>query len=286
MEKDLLNRMLGLYADEEVAGFSKNAADFANPCYILTTTEGNKYALRVLGVQTPANARFETTLQARLAAHGIQTPRYLVLKNGDTVGEVDGNFFTLAPFIEGKRPSTITLALVEDFGATLATLHVALEGVEVETNEVQWLNPTNVELEIEKCDPVYKGPFKEKLKSIALFKTDLPKAVIHADLGLGNVFATHDRIETVFDFETAEYSYRILDIAATYLFFSFDDVFLKEDILGAIIRGYNRHATQKITDEELAHLPEAIQYVAIACGAWSASRGLTESAQKFLNLAV
>lgn len=284
MNQEQLSRMLSLYVDEEVVEFSKNEVDFANPCYIITTNTGKKYALRVLGVQTPENARYETVIQARLASCGIQTSRYLTLKNGDTVGESEEGFFTLAAYIEGKRPSAITLELVEDFGACLAKIHVALANVPISFNEVQWLNPKNIEIEIGKCGPEVAERYKKLLQGVHFLDKELPKTVIHADFGLGNVFARDGHIETVFDFETAEYSYCIFDIAATYLFFAMDKAYPAELILEHLLRGYNANAAQKITDEERAYLREAMIYVAVACSVWSINRNLPIPAANFLAL--
>src|SRR5439155_12843856 len=103
-------------------------------------------------------------------------------------------------------------------GATLARIHTSLHGMTIPSSDLQWLQPEHAERNVH----AYSGPLQAKFavllqKGQELFEANLPKAVIHGDLMINNVFAADDKITVVFDLETVDHNYRVLDVARTFL---------------------------------------------------------------------
>lgn len=273
--------MLAAYSDEAVAGFVRNKTALANQCYIVDTESGHRFALRILVTQPPDNARREADLQARLASSGIDTPRYLVLRNGELVGEHGGAHFTIARFIGGKHPTTVTPELAQSFGETLARLHLAFEGVELPPSQLQWLTMKNVQAELGACSGPLRDRFDALLRQAELPST-LPRAVLHGDLSMSNVFADMSKVEVVFDLETVEENYRVLDLARTYLSLAMADG--DPDIVRQrLFHGYDEVARAAITDDERTNFDNAIRYTAVACAAWCANHGAESFAVDYMS---
>jgi Ser/Thr protein kinase RdoA (MazF antagonist) len=266
-----LNQFFHSYIEEELASSERNIAAFANDVYNLTDIKGQRYVMRVLKDQLPETVQTEAIMQHKLTEAGIRTPAYIELNDGSYVGIQDGTSFTLSKYIEGEVPKTASLELVADFGATLAKLHTSLNGVSISPNKMQWFNLKNAKADFD----AYDGPLKEKLTYLIgsgerLFGINLPKAVTHGDLWLGNVFAEGDKVTAVFDLETAEYTYRIIDLARTYLSMRMETGYASKDLIEHLFNGYNSVATTPLTAEERQNFGIATAYVASVCATWHA----------------
>lgn len=126
--------------------------------------------------------------------------------------------FTISRFIEGETPKNVSPKLIKCFAITLAKMHNALSNTVVTINKSQWLSQKNFKSSLDSYDdPLRDSIFELVDSSHNLFNLDLPKTVVHGASWLGNVFASKGKIRAVFDMEGAENTYRILDIARTYL---------------------------------------------------------------------
>jgi Ser/Thr protein kinase RdoA (MazF antagonist) len=108
--------------------------------------------------------------------------------------------------------------------------------------------------------------------------------VIHGDLWLGNVFAEGDRVTAVFDMETAEHTYRILDLARTYLSARRETELDPKTLLDTLYEGYNSAAATPLTAEERSNFGLAFQYVAGVCALWNALHDVGRGAEIYLDL--
>lgn len=267
-----LNQLFHNYLDDELASSERNPDAFANDVYNLTDTNGHKYVMRVLKTQLPETVQMEAAMQVKLAEAGVRTPAYLELEGGGFVGMHDGTSFTLSKHIEGEVPKSASLELVADFGATLAKLHSSLEGMHIPPSKMQWFNLKNAEEDL----AAYNGPLKGKLVNLIengkrLFELDLPKSVTHGDLWLGNVFADGDRVTAVFDLETAENTYRIIDLARTYLSMRMETGRPPQELIDKLFEGYDGAAKEPLTLEERKAFNLATAYVAGVCATWNAA---------------
>lgn len=269
-----LGELFHHYSPDELAASEKNGDAFANDAYNLRTVNGAEYVIRMLKLQLPETVEREVEMQHRLAEVGIGTPHYLTFDNGKHVGEHDGLTFTLSERIAGEVPKAASLGLIGSFGSTLARFHDALKDTEVPFSKMQWFQPKNVHEDLEK----YNGEAKPNIaKLIAdgeqLFQTDLPQTLIHGDLWLGNVFAEDDKVTAVFDMETAETNYRIIDLARTYLSMRLETEYGKEDIIDRLFSGYDTAASKPLTQEEKDNFGLAIRYVSGVCALWHELNG-------------
>ena len=269
-----LSELFHHYSPDELAASEKNGDAFANDAYNLRAVNGAEYVMRILKLQLPETVELEVEMQHRLAEVGIGTPHYLTFDNGKHVGEHDGLTFTLSERIAGEVPKTASLGLIGSFGSTLARFHDALKDTEVPFSKMQWFQPKNVHQDIEKYDGEAKPDIAKLITDgEQLFQTDLPQTLIHGDLWLGNVFAEGDEVTAVFDMETAEHNYRIIDLARTYLSMRLETEHSKDEIIDKLFDGYDAVASEPLTQEEKDSFGLAISYTAGVCALWHELNG-------------
>lgn len=269
-----LNEFFHQYSPDELATSEKNGDAFANDTYNLRAANGTEYVMRILKLQPPEMVEHEAEMQHRLAEVGIGTPHYLAFRSGKHIGEHDGLSFTLSERIPGEVPKTASLELISSFGSTLAQFHDALKDTEVPFSKIQWFQPKNVHEDLEK----YDGELKPDITKLItdgeqLFQTGLPQTLIHGDLWLGNVFAEGDEVTAVFDMETAEHNYRIIDLARTYLSMRLETEYSKDEIIDELFAGYDAAANRPLTQEEQDSFGLAISYTAGVCALWHELNG-------------
>ncbi|HSX07536.1 MAG TPA: phosphotransferase [Candidatus Saccharimonadales bacterium] len=279
-----LNELFHAYTSEDLAHAERNPAAYANDVYNLVTKGGQKYVMRILKEQRPETVAFEAFMQTKLAAAGIASPHYLQFPGGNFVGEHDGTYFTLSKFIAGHTPTSASLDLVADLGATLANLHDCLAGVQIPPSSMQWLDPKNAQASLDS----YHGVYKERLTALIgkhqrLFALQLPRAIIHGDLQLQNVFAANHKVTAVFDLETAENTYRIIDLARTYLSLRMDTSLDPNKLIEHLFAGYDSMARIPLTPEERSNFGLATDYVRGVCATWHALHD-TEYTDMYLGL--
>ncbi len=265
-------------ADVTSAARSKEA--FANEVFGITTSDGQRYFLKILSQsQEPAAIANEVSMQEQLLASGIITPRYLGMPSGSYIGECDDERFVLSEHISGAPPRIVSHKLIGSLGATLARLHDSLNGITVPKSTLQLLDPQEIQGAIMACD----RQERQTLNTFYNFGSqilDLPHAVIHGDLQLGNVFAEGDDVTAVFDLETAAHLPRVADIARTFTSIRFNSdpaKFPMDEVIGELTSGYNSAADMPLTPEEIARSKAAIVYV---CGAYAAWHTLRDTRYK------
>jgi Ser/Thr protein kinase RdoA (MazF antagonist) len=262
------------YSAEDIVEATRSTEAFANEVYDVTDSQGQRFFLKILKTQLPELIAAEIEMQQRLLSAGLHTPEYLEIKPGIFVGNHDDVRFILSKYIPGESPKEVTPRLVESFGATLAKIHDALEGVHVPSSNMQWLNPKRVENDL----AGYDGEVKPELLKLVragkvIFERNLPSAVTHGDLWMSNVFAEDGNITTVFDLETAEHTVRLVDLARTFTSIRFNSGFASNEIIDLLTKGYNSTAKTPLTPEEQANFNLAITFVAAACATWHAVHG-------------
>lgn len=262
------------YSQNDIIEATRSTEAFANEVYDVTDSGGQRFFLKILKTQLPEVVAIEVQMQQRLLAAELRTPEYVEIKLGTYVGSHDNSRFILSRYISGESPKDVTPELIESFGATLAKIHDALEGVHVPHNNMQWLNLQRVESDL----GGYNGDVKPELLKLVntgkvIFERNLPMAVTHGDLWMSNVFAEGNTITTVFDLETAEYTVRLVDLARTYTSMKFNSDLSSEQIIEVLTKGYNSVAKTPLTTEEQANFNLAIAFVAGACATWHAVHG-------------
>lgn len=262
------------YSSDNIIKATRSTEAFANEVYDVTDSQGQRFFLKILKTQLPEFVATEVQMQQRLLSAGLRTPEYLEIKPGSYVGDHGNARFILSKYIPGESPKDVTPELIGSFGATLAKIHDALKGVNILANNMQWLDPGRVEDDLAS----YDGEEQPELLKLVeagkvIFERNLPRAVIHGDLWMSNVFAENDTITTVFDLETAEYTVRLVDLARTFTSMRFNSDLTQSEIIKMLIKGYNSAAEIPLTPEEQASFNLAIVFVAGACATWHAVHG-------------
>jgi Ser/Thr protein kinase RdoA (MazF antagonist) len=284
-----LEKLLSYYRSEEITDFKQIIIGVSNDAYSVICASGSRYVIRVIHLQTAESARAEALIQQVMTKHGISTPVYLRLSNGEFVGRDDTDTFTIATLISGRHPKHGSLKLVQSLGAIMATLHNILQQDEIAIgyNTGQWLNPRNILIDIARCNPATQKRLQPIFdETLYIFDKSLPMAIIHGELASNNIFAKGDEVTTVFDFETAEYAPRILDVAFSYLSFVYDEELEPALVRETLLKEYNSVAEIKLTSQEEEYLPTAVRYVSAATAAWCFSRNYDEYGEKFLKAGI
>lgn len=269
-----LNDLFHEYSPIDVVSATTSEEAFANEVFDITTSDDQRYFLKVLKKQHADAIAHEVEMQKLLREAGISTPEYLEITPGQYVGQHETERFLLSRYIPGSSPKSVSSKLIRSFGATLARLHDALEGVSVPANDMQWLNPEKVKADVVSYDGEVRSDLDTLLEhGLPLFDQDLPRAVTHGDLWMSNVFAEDDEITTVFDLETAEEAPRIIDLARTYTSLRFNSEYTADEVLSGLVDGYNSVAKQQLTTAEVTNLNQAIAFVCGACATWHAVNG-------------
>lgn len=269
-----LNQLFHIYSPNELSQVKRNTSAYANEVYNLTDSNGQSYVMRVLKIQSPDTVNLEAQMQSRLNAAGIRSPQYLEFGDNNFVGEHNGYYFTLSKYIEGSAPTTARPELVRDFGVTLARIHNCLQGLIIPPNKMQWFDPKIAQEDLD----AYNGPLKDRLamlvgKSDELLTLGLPEAVIHGDLWLSNTFAEDDKVTAVFDFETAQNTARIIDLARTHTSMRRATSLPAQQIIDLLSSGYDSTASTPLTQIEKDNFRLAIAYASGVVAAWHAAKG-------------
>jgi len=262
-----LNRVFGEFSGDTLVAYRKNTLANANQLYIVTTASNKKYAIKFLETQNAEGAKSEITIQQKMRATSIRTPRYLPLKNREIVGTAGSKRFVVYKYVEGVQEKTATIQLIHDMGVTLAKIHQSIESVAVPFNGAQWLRLDNVRNELSHSSAFNRRLSEMLDENIHIFGSSLPQTVIHGDLTLNNLLTKNGKVTAIFDFETAEKTLRILDIARTFLSLTRTTEHTAKTILSKLSEGYNSAADIPLTKAELLNFKAAIRYVAVACAA-------------------
>lgn len=267
-----LSKLFQAYSAADIVEAGRNAAAFANDVYNLTDAEGNRFVMRILKIQDPTTVNLEANMQMRLNAAGIKTAQYLEIGDANYVGSKDGINFTLSKRIEGSIPSKVSPELVTDFGATLARIHDCLEGLVIPANNMQWFDPRIAQSDIDMFDSPIKPRITRLVESGSqILSLGLPEAVIHGDLWLSNTFADLDKVTAVFDFETAQNTVRIIDLARTYTSMKRETDLTQVQIIDLLIDGYNSVSSKPLIQAEKDNFKLAVAYVSGVVAAWHAA---------------
>ena len=265
------------YTGSPVVATSHLEYGYANESHRVELADGERIVVRILKLTTPERARQEVSIQHALVNAGITTPVSQTMNNGDVVGEIDGYAFTISQLIEGQHPQVVNEDLVIEFGRLLARFHNATQQLDIAGSS--WLSEPTISQEIAAVDdPTMRLRLQQmRVDVLHFYDAGLPLANIHGDMWASNVFAENGRITAVFDLETTEKTWRVLDIGRTAI-----DPALEmkatsvPDILEMLRDGYEE--VDDLTDKEQDALPNAFRLAAVACSAWHYNNGFQDYA--------
>lgn len=217
--EDALEKFIALYDIGGVLSFKGIAEGVENSNFLLHTEGGyfilTLYEKRVKKEDLP----FFIGLMDHLATRDINCPRPVRMKNGETLGELQGRPAAIVTFLEGMGIARPHAHHCREVGEALAKLHLAgqdYKGTRVNALTVPGWRPL-FDAAMDRADTVTPGLCAATEKSLTALETEwpknLPKGVIHADLFTDNVFFLKGKLSGVIDFYFACTDFLAYDLA-------------------------------------------------------------------------
>jgi len=229
-----------------------------NSNYLIETTK-SRFILTLYEKRVDvSDLPFFTSLLDHLADRGCSVPRLIKGRDTRQVREVCGRPAALIEFLSGVSVSHPTPAQARATGTALGQMHTALADFPLNrTNSLGlegWLALADkCGDDLDQITPGLKARVAEECAfQSANWPTDLPHAVIHADLFPDNVLMRGDAVSGLIDFYFACTDVRAWDVAVTHTSWCFDNEGRNYNAaLGeALIAGYDE--TFGLSDAERA----------------------------------
>ncbi|QRM54570.1 homoserine kinase [Sinorhizobium sp. BG8] len=204
--EDDLARFLTAYDTGTLTSYKGIAEGVENSNFLLHTTKGafilTLYEKRV----DPNDLPFFLGLMHHLADRGVSCPLPLPRKDGKLLGELSGRPAAMISFLEGMWLRKPAVRHCHEVGRALAQMHVAGEGFDLTRHNALSVGGWRPlwDRSSERADEVeagLQGEIADELDHLeALWPSDLPGGVIHADLFPDNVFFIGDQLSGLIDF--------------------------------------------------------------------------------------
>ncbi len=257
----------------------------ANINYVIKTMNGD-YVIKVLLTEKVSNLKNEILIQDQLIKKGVQCPKYITNKDHKYLFQKKGVKAVASKLIPGiKVGKVITNTLCFNMGEVLAKFHTSVS--KLDHPNKGWLNSTSINAKLvdqNKSDLLLSLIEMKNISKAVIYKSNLPKGIIHGDLYEGNILLNTEDLDTVsaiFDFEHSEENAFIIDIARTVLSIAEKEKRLESGLIESTLKGYESVRPLEVLEKEL--LPQAIKYVAGIGGCWLVLHGEVELARKYLS---
>lgn len=255
-----------------------------NRNYLVKTTTGSEYILRILVWQTLPGLKNELAIQKQLKKKCILTSHLLTAIDGKYYSTVKEKVITCTKKIVGKRLKNITLKQANQLGFLLSGFHVSVKYLPI--THKGWLSKEIALKEIKRLPVNQKTSLLKNFitENIDIFDHNLPCGIIHSDLHLANVLYTKSKEFAIFDFEESENNLFIIDIARAVTEMCVKNDKLDENLATAFLDGYQKQ--RKIEKEEFENLNKAMIYVSGAGSAWLYNEGYMNYVEENIKVAL
>ncbi len=241
---------------------AKGIAEGVENSNFLIDTTGGRFILTLYEKRVDANdLPFFLCLLDHLADRGLPVPRAIRDRTDAQLQIVADRSACLIEFLPGVSVTRPTAAQAHATGAALGRMHKAL-GDFTRTRENRlglagWNDLANrCGNDLNRIMPNLQQRVADELKWLDQhWPTDLPKAIVHADLFPDNVLMRGDAVGGIIDFYFACTEVRAWDVAVTHAAWSFaaDGAGYKAAVGDAIIAGYD--GSFGLSDAERAAFP-------------------------------
>jgi len=241
---------------------AKGIAEGVQNSNYLVDTEGGRFILTLYEQQVEAgDLPFFLALLDHLADRGLPVPRALKDRDGVQVQDLCGRPACLIEFLPGISLTTPSPAQARATGRALGAMHAALADFPLDRPNALGIAGWRAlagrcGASVDEIAPGFAARIADELDWLeAHWPTDLPRAVIHADLFPDNVLMLGDDVTGMIDFYFACTEVRAWDIAVTHSAWAFspDGATHDADVGAALLAGYAE--TFALTDAERAALP-------------------------------
>jgi homoserine kinase type II len=216
---DELRAFAADYDIGEVTSFKGIAEGVENSNYMLRTERGTYFLTLYEKRVAPADLPFFLALMEHLARRGIACPTPLHARDGAALRRLCGRPAALVTFLDGMSPRRVRPAHCAGVGGALAELHEAV--ADFPLSRPNSLSVAGWRSLYEACRgrahevrPGFSEELGAELAALeALWPTDLPRGVIHADLFPDNVLFRGEEVSGVIDFYFACTDFFAYDLA-------------------------------------------------------------------------
>ena len=255
-----LAAFLARYDVGELLGFKGIAEGVENTNYIVSTST-TQFILTLYEKRVaPADLPFFLGLMEHLSTNGLACPTPIRDLDGNALGELSGRPAALVSFLEGfwvRKPQPLHCRAV---GAAMARLHAAGSDFEIKRDNALGFAGWQPLFEkfAGKADEIHATLGRDiaaELKALeAIWPSDLPAGVIHADLFPDNVFFRGETLSGLIDFYFACNDAFAYDIAVGINAWCFEkDLSFNMTKGQAFLAGYT--SVRELSDAELSALP-------------------------------
>jgi homoserine kinase type II len=187
----------------------------------ITTTSG-KYVIRLYENRSYHSVLFECAVIEHLTAHSYPCPRLHRSRAGEPAGIFDGKPYAIFSFIEGEYLDQPTEEQKRQLIEHIASMHLITAGLQPPHTADRWnYNPTFLTqlaaAETRKIDDENAWRkldwYRAEIARLDL-PENLPRGVVHADFDWSNVLFKDGQFTALIDFDDANYTVLIYDIAA------------------------------------------------------------------------
>ncbi len=254
---------LSKYDIGEVTHFEGIEEGVSNTNFKVETTTG-LYALTLFEEATPEeDLPYFMDYTLHLDRKGYPAPGPAVMKDGGTIGRLNGRACALIKWLPGRWPRNADVRHATSAGEYLAKLHLA--GADFAQNRP---NPMGIEAWaglIARCEPKAAtsvraqdilADFRDELAYLkSVWPTDLKQGAIHADYFTDNVLMNDDGIVTgVIDYYYACTDFYAYDLAVSLNAWGFTPGGQAEpEMIAAFVNAYS--AVRPLSESEIAALP-------------------------------
>lgn len=189
--------------------------------YILETSQ-KKMVLRYYENRSKGYALFESNLIKYLTNKNYPCPDIVPNKQGKTVGIYNTKPFIIFEFVEGKNLEKPKTEQKKQLVKKVAELHILTKDYNPKYRQYRWNYNLSLcsKLAVREAKRIDTYNSRKKLKwflkelSTIELPTSLPKCICHCDFDFSNILFKGGKFKALLDFDDANYTYRIFDLAS------------------------------------------------------------------------
>jgi homoserine kinase type II len=251
----------------------KSVPTSGNITFLIDTVLG-KYILRLCPKGDRWRSREEIAAELELIdylkKHKFPAPCPIAKKTGEIIIEHKNKFGYLRKYNPGKATLKPNIKQVNEFGKTVGWFHSLIGDYKTKhKREHIWDLDTTKKYFLELKEAILKSNFPkaddfvaglEKELSNLSFPNELPRGMIHEDLGKRHILWKNNKISCILDFDRCYYGKLILDLGQAIRGWCFTDNWQKwsNKNLEALLNGYFQK--RKLTNLEKKYLFDAVKF--------------------------
>lgn len=281
-KRDVAN-VLACYNLGDLQNLAHACRGYVNETVFIDTDRGRFVLRRNSRRFSKDDQSYRHSLVAWLAEEHLPVPPFIPTRNGETLCEMNGDYYEITPFIHGGDFDFNQMEQVSSVGATLGAYHKAIEGFRRPQQQCAPRYDIHGVLALTEklLQQDMMGDLQEYLKwydtramearailSHTVYQA-LPQLVIHGDMHRENVLFRGNKVVALIDFDQITWDARLVDLVDALVAFATSTERLPHMMWGmftgpldekrawSLIEAYAR--VTPLTEAELAVLPTMLE---------------------------